>query len=402
MLLRNRPDLYPDALSLVEASYNGEKDKTVQILIEVIPNMIRFLQKSNAKVFGLTEKLLISFFKLIDDDEYLNSQIIKIAASSDSRLRTFAAELIQYSKNPLKIRNAAYSLTIDRTLQVRSQIAASLEKANFDDRITKTLVVNLSRDAHPQVRNCIIPLFIKYSPEMIKEFNSFLASESTCKTALLYLKPMIIQHKFESLIDSFKVAMNIYPDEAVSAFINVAEEILKDEEDLFIEIALELKHNVKLVSSIHEIYPYLKRKDWISKVLTAEDDHKWRMKSIICQECVHMAPYLNEQLVPHAVRFSNDDVAIVRNLSVQLWIALFNQTNDILDDFKRLLKGGWQQRMVVAKVIASLGVTPRFVMFAETLCKDEVENVRSCLARLLVGTSEFEKYFGQISAIIHV
>lgn len=390
----NKTSEYESALSVVKNQLIIDQGKTILMMKDIVSVLLNALSKCNVKTIQQNQRTIVELVQLIEDDSFLIDNIIKMATNTDARIRTFAAELVQYVDNPAKLRNNAFALTIDRALQVRLAILKSLALSKFDDRTMKTLVLNEAHDAHPYIRNQSIPLLIKYAPDSVKEFNSLLTSESTCATALSYIRQILENNSFRHFTDSFTAAAKISPEKTVNALVGSVDLILPKDEETFYRVAEILRHNEEFLSKLHVFYQYLENKQWICELLMIDPQQKWRSKHILCIECIKMAPLFKEKLVPHAHALSNDNIAIIRNQSVDLWIALFNET-DIVDEFKKLLKGGWHQRLVAAKVIGKIGMQPSFELFAEMLSKDEVENVRSCLAGFIQGTPDFDKYFGK-------
>ena len=57
---------------------------------------------------------------------------------------------------------------------------------------------------------------------------------------------------------------------------------------------------------------------------------------------------------------------------------------------------GFHQRLVVCKVIRKLGYNDeKYGKIVDDMSKDPVVNVQICMARNLIGSGSFDKFFGQ-------
>jgi hypothetical protein len=106
----------------------------------------------------------------------------------------------------------------------------------------------------------------------------------------------------------------------------------------------------------------------------------WRDRMLILRQCIEFVPFLGAALVEHAIEFADDQVAIVRNESVKLWVALIRADREIARNVCRLGEMRWQTRLVATKIIAAVGMCEEFVELGRGLSGDAVFNVRYGLA----------------------
>jgi hypothetical protein len=119
----------------------------------------------------------------------------------------------------------------------------------------------------------------------------------------------------------------------------------------------------------------------------------WREKIGVLQQCIELVPFLGGALAEFAIQFAQDGVAIVRDRSVELWVAMIRADRAAMAELDRLMEKGWQTRLIVAKIVAAVGVTKVSEGIAQRLSRDEVRNVRFCLAAGIRKSDAFKLLF---------
>jgi hypothetical protein len=154
-----------------------------------------------------------------------------------------------------------------------------------------------------------------------------------------------------------------------------------------------LTGNVVLMSNLAKFCRFLDDKARLLPFIDLKSVAPWRDRRIILRQCIEFVPFLGASLVQHAIEFAEDPVAVVRNESVELWVALIHADREIAKEVPKLVEMKWQTRLVAAKIIAAVGMCDEFMDVAKSLSEDPVFNVRYGIALGIRFTKWLELLF---------
>lgn len=410
-----------DGLSLV-------MDKVIPELITSYRKCLSSASKSTIKLIGDVLCSISSKFR----DETLIEVITKSSCDPEPKLHILAAYLIPLVRDSSRVLSIFRSLSLDRVPQVRSELVKGLPNCNFDDSsIIKYILVNSSKDQNVTVRRSAAMIFGKVAPELIEEFSPLLESSDTVKAALKSVKEIVIQNGLAVISKSFQKACMMEPELSAAVLLNISKVVQEEEKSLLLNFAFLLKYTNNLTTHLFKFSQNFSDKEVFIDLLTPNIDGKqmlerqWRTRKNLLEQAILFIPVLHEKLVKLAELFSKDSIAIIRNMSVDLWVALINDvtvgngseslnnekdSNAIYCDDKNIVSerrisiiakakvvlmndDNWHTRLVLAKIISAIGISNGFEDVAEKLSHDNISNVRYCIANNVVNTDYFQKFF---------
>ena len=390
-----------------------DEDGLVMIKEYVLPTLFdMYTIASSGKRAQPLSDLLVEIIKSIPD-EYQSTTLIEViqcvVSKDECCLRILALKLLNMVKFRKFLCNNLEKLVNDRNQSVRAATIEEFKNGSFkalnsSDR-EKLLLIALN-DQNKQHQETAASFASKFAPNSIDVFMQLITNKSTMRYGLGYLNGFDTSNfnpdkenytlLFDGMKKNFTDAIVNNPIEGISALIKLAQ-ILKDNEDLMNELfecAMHLSNCTILISNLFSFAQFFTDKTKFVKLLSLQGVPQRNIREMFVKQCILFAPFIPKELVPVAVMYSNDEAAFIRNQSVSLWIEIFKAYPEgIQTCINSLLENGWQQRLIVAKIISAFGMRDEFEEVAEKLSSDEVSNVRYCLARGLAGTSYFEKFF---------
>ena len=358
-----------EGLSVVEASKSAEY--SINYIIRYFPSVPMRQQKE-------FESVLQILMKHLEDDDKRISIISKIAVNTESQVRAVAPHLIKNVEKQSGLKNCILSLALDRVAIVRKETIKCLIDSHFDKEIVETLIVNGVNDRDDNVKNTTAAIIGLVAPHMIKEYCSLLESPVTCNVALLSISKFASIHGIKALEKSLSVVCELCPNEASVALIEASKYANQDEFDTLILIAQQLTKCELFMVNFIEFLNAFPEKEKLLSLLSIKNINSWRQRALILRNCIELVNDFPEQMADQAINFSCDDVAIVRTLSIELWKKLIEKDPKYIYNMQKLLKKGWQERLIVAKAIGKLDNQICKEMI-DQLLNDQVENVRRCM-----------------------
>lgn len=380
-LVRGGSDIVFSDLIKTLGTYMGDDVQNTQIFLKEMINMlVHQLGKVNYKDQRSIISMVIDIIKLVDNDDFSINIILSFAYSNDRKQRVLAANLMPtIGKVTDKVEESAIELSLDMIPAVKTAIVCALTESNFQDKTIRTILKNAVNDKNDHVQIQAAQVLSKVAPSMTKEYSYLLKNEPTTATCLHFFVDMVKMNGLSHIYEAFIGILDKFALEATRPFYEMLPYITQDEYRYVKEIALKFPKEQLFLSHIHELFLYVEDKDLVFHFLDLKTSCPWRVREVICWQCIALAHKYKLLLIPYAIKLSNDPVAIVRDQSVELWSALIKEDEKAIHSLIQLVQSGFQQRIVLAKVIGKTGSMYRCRDTVEQLQKDNVETVRYCM-----------------------
>ena len=372
------------------ASLDSDTAMADRIFSESIPCLMKSYASAPARSQPVIAEILRKLIRSIGNDTKAIDIIVKQSVSQDARCRALAVSLVPaVSTMTTKLRNCIFSLTLDRVPGVRCAVVKCLAECPLDDASLQALMKNAVNDRADQVRCAAAEILGKVCPHLLTEFCRLLENPATSKSALKSLPAMVEVHGFSPFLGALESAND--SDALATALLAAAKFMRDSEEDAVIALAERVRGNRVFIASLWEFADNFPDKSPFFEFLDISGAKKWRDRYLVLQQCINFAETFGSALLDIAEQFANDDTAIVRTLSAELWARVIGSSSEL----ERLMTDNWQTRMVAAKVIGITGVTDSLRPLALRLSHDEIRNVRFCLAHHLLNTQYYDELFAE-------
>ena len=375
--------LDPSSIDPLLKSLSTDEATHKFVVSEAIPSLLKSFSGGSAQ----TQRIAILFLKRIllslGRDDVTIDLVVRNASSTDARYRTLATSLIPLVSAATKVKSAALALALDRVPSVKCAFLRCLKDAKFEADLIETFVRNAVKDRNDQVRSVLAEEIPRIAPRLVREFSSLLASASTVEKALQSLPLMVEANGFAPLIDAIERAAELKRDLTAAAVLKCLCYLRDEERDPVCSMLSGFVGSVTFLGSLANVAEHFedKRKFLMFLEMKERTLEKWRDRMVALDQSLLMVDELRGDLLHVAVSFANDDVAVIRNKSVTLWVEMIKRNSNIVEYVELLLSSNWQARMVAAKVIGAVGfINDQAKELAQRLVRDEVPNVRYCLA----------------------
>lgn len=313
-------------------------------------------------------------------DDVVCEIIRKLAVDSDPKLRALAVFLIPVVREPEDIIQIFDDLKNDEVPSVRASVVSILQNCIFDEQIINEALKDAINDSCIGVQQVAANVLADIAPNMTSEYCKLLVNPNTARNAFPSMPQIVSHSSFAEIIDSFFIAMKNDKNDAAAALLETVKTVsVKSESTLYIRAAQELVSFTPFTWRLHSFSEKFERKSDFLELLNPSSISDWRTRYALLKQCQEFVPELGSSLARVAEIFSEDQVAYVRNETVNLWVSLIK--NDITMKavaVERLMRGTWHKRLILSKVIAAVGCYG-FEHAIEQLKSDEVENVRYCI-----------------------
>jgi hypothetical protein len=299
-----------------------------------------------------------------------------VANLGTPRGRFLAIRLLPLVRNATKVRNAFFTLTLDRQPSIRCAVVRTLKSSPFDQRTMDVLLRNALSDKCAAVKIAAFEELPTIAPHFIQEFQSGLENEVTTEAALSGLRQMVSVHSFSSFASSAAVAGGLKPDETVLALSHALEFVPATEEPLVLACLSGLAHSRQFILNFGRFADWVNEKAAFIAAIDLKAIKRWRDRLVYLKELRRFVGCAVNETIECACAFAGDDAAVVRNASVELWLELIRVEATVASRLTRLAAEGWQTRLVAAKVIGRLGPLPELKELRRQLKEDPVESVR--------------------------
>lgn len=313
-------------------------------------------------------------------DDIISDLVMRYYLDEDPSTRNLAVHLISIVRDFWRVQPILEILSKDKSNLVRASVLMILPNCMCDEDTVRTIISQAVSDSNPGIQQIAASIIGKVAPWMIDEFKGLLESVTTVRYAFPSLPEVISQNSFAQIIDSFFEATKIDKNDAAVALLEAVQVAdINTEEALYIRAASELITFTPFAWRLHAFSLNFTNKNDFVELLDPSNIKDWRTRYALLKQCEEFVPELGSQLVRLAEIYSEDETAVIRKESASLW-ALLVQSDSSLDSdmIERLMRGPWQKRIVLCKVIKQFG-TSRFARVAEKLKKDDVAMVRDCI-----------------------
>ncbi|OHT15363.1 hypothetical protein TRFO_14110 [Tritrichomonas foetus] len=393
--LNNIPDV---AKLLVDNLGEDGLNLILQSVLPALQNCLRATSSTTSHdMMKLIGDTICSISTKYRDDVFVEV-ISKASSDTESKLRILAAYLIPLVHDSSRVLFNFRSLSLDRVTQVRCELLKNLPNCTFDESLLQYVLINASKDQNVVVRRAAAAIFGKVAPQKIDEFIPLLTNKETVKSALRSMKDIVIENGLTPLSIAFHDACYLEPELSAAVVLNVSRVVPDEEKRLVLKFAYLLKLTNNMITHLFKFSEIFPDKDFFVDMLEPDVvQQPWRSRRSMLEQARLFVPILGDKLARIAEIYSRDPVAMIRNLSVGLWIELIKFDESLTVDAKRLISEAWQTRLVLSKIIKEYGVSPHFEETFQILSKDEVSNVRysAAVTALQIGVECFDKLFGE-------
>jgi hypothetical protein len=261
-----------------------------------------------------------------------------------------------------------------------------LPELNADRKTIEAIIKSAAYDKTDQVQVAVAAVIVAVAPQMTSEYAALLRNPATAAVALGRLPEMIVIHGFEALWEAVEVSIGHVPDAAARALMKAIRIMNPEDEEKMFLCAEALAGNTVFLRGLFGFSERFSDRRRFLEFINGNRSGQWRVRSRMLEQAILFVPLFGDELIEKAVQFACDQVAIIRSLSVLLWVELVKADRTRAVEVRRLLGKGWQVRMVAVKIIGEIGVIPELEDVAMTLRDDPVRNVRESLAATLAGT----------------
>lgn len=373
-------------------SLGSDSSISEQLFSDSVPCLMKSYISAPARSQPVIAQILQKLIKSLGNDTKTIDLIVKNSVSQDARCRTLAISLIPaVSEMTPKLRNCIFSLTLDRVPAVRCAIVKCLSESKLDKPALEALLRNAVNDKADQVKCAAAEVLGSLCPHFVSEYCRLLENPATTKSALQSLPAMVEANGFTPFYEGLIAGGS--SDLLAMAVVSAAKFLKSGEEDVALAVAEHLRGNSVFIGHLWEFAGHFEDKTPFLGFLDISGATKWRSRYLVLQQCLNFAETFGSSLVDLAEKFAKDDTAIVRTLSAKLWAQLIGSDSRVAGALERLMTDNWQTRMVVAKVVGTVGITAELEALAYRLSRDEIRNVRFCLASLLLNTEWYDSLF---------
>lgn len=137
--------------------------------------------------------------------------------------------------------------------------------------------------------------------------------------------------------------MIFQPENSHAVILNISRVIKKEEQQLLLDTAMSMRSHLTLINYLHKFSKAFDNKDIFLDFLHPHQIKKWRLRVALMKQAILFILLFKRRLVPIAQLFSNDDIAIVRNESVDFWVELLNNGDEFatFDDLWHISNNGF-------------------------------------------------------------
>lgn len=375
------------------------------ILPALLNNYRSSASPTNSDSFNLISNI-ISTIPIENRDHITVDIISKISCEAETKMRLLALHLIPIVNDSNLVLVHFRSLSLDRAIPVKCELIKMLPECHFDQSFINYLLLNSIKDQNLSIRRAAASIYGKIAPYLLDTFTPLLENPDTVRAALKSVQPIVVKNGLKPLSTSFETACYLDHELSAAVVLNISRLVSEEEKPLVLHFAYLLKNTKNIITHLYKFSEVFSDKDFFVSMLVPDLSYphaaqQWRLRKELINQAEMFMPVLHDKLIPIAEAFSNDPIAIIRNLSIDFWISLINDTNNaedkmhVINEIKGLLtdSSNWHTRLVLAKLIVQLGIEPYFIDSAEKLSHDEVSNIRFAIAEAALNTPYFDQFF---------
>ena len=384
IIRQGKKSMFTTIPKLMRLVFDNYVDDSFSLMkTEILPVIKNAIQTGGPRKAQDVTELFIEICSLVPRefrDDFVSELIHKFSIDPDYKIRNLAVQLIPVVRDSYRVLNEFMSLSKDKNQTVRATIVSNLTNYTFEENVLNSVLCNAIRDPSIGVQQVAASVFGSIAPQLTKEYCMLLRNPETVRNAFPSMPQVVSHSSFAEIFDSFLVALSYDKNDAALALLETAQKVhMKSEESLYIRAAQALVSFSPFTWRLHSFSQLFTNKTDFIELLDPSKISDWRTRFALLKQCQEFVPDLGSQLIRLAEIFSEDQIAYIRNESVNLWVMILKEcSNAQFDAIQRLMRGSWQKRMVLAKVIGVCG-TNGFEETIKALQNDPVENVRHCI-----------------------
>ena len=264
-----------------------------------------------------------------------------------------------------------------------------LQDKKLVDELFNEFVLN---DNDNDVKCACASVIGQICPKNVEMFKSFVKDNITMEAAIHSFPPFL--NSDENLISLFFDANEKFPH---TCSVEFSEFFVELTNEMILRILKVVQYSDELIS----IFPQIIEKigavdDAIPFLEKAMRNEKWRIRDSVLSQCSILAKKYPKEMCPILIQFAFDDVALVRKHSANALAIVVNNYSHSLKNIisKALIKGGWQQRLVLVYIMNEIGFHHHgSKSIIRRLSKDPVAIIRTSIATALQDTKYQKKFF---------
>ncbi|OHT02581.1 hypothetical protein TRFO_30248 [Tritrichomonas foetus] len=292
--------------------------------------------------------------KLPEDSQKQSQENIIICEVVKNNDNSFINKCRSKTNNIDRVKANFVALSLDRVPQVRASVISCLAGVKFNQSVIDSILRSSVHDNANSVQRAAATMIGAVAPHLVEPLKTFLSHRETAKAALKSVKNVVIKNNFECIYDAFQNAMKFQPENSCAVILNISRVIQKEEHRLLLECAMQLKGHLTLINYLFKFSDVFENKDIFLEFLDPNNAKKWRTRIALMKQTILFIPVFHERLITIAKCFSRDDVAIVRDCSVELWTRLILDNPNCFESLIEIIDDGFHQKIVVCKTIGKI------------------------------------------------
>lgn len=352
------------------------------LVTEVFPFMKEAIQEGCTNRSKEISDLFVEVVSMIPSycrDEIVIEIVEDYSSDANYKTRMLAVYLIPIVRDSNSVLKCFQNLADDVHPNVRAAVVSQLKYVTFEERIVVSILKNATNDSSVIVLQTAASIFGDITPHLTAIYGRLLFDINTVKYAFPSFSKVISCSSIVDLIESFIEGSKLDQDNASKALLDSVQYARESESSYYARAALSVITYQPFIKYISHITNHFENKEEFLKLLDPKLNTKWRNRILQLEQVIHFLPEYSYQIMDIIEQYSDDDVAAVRNATVDLWKRLvdtqFSMRNEIEE---RLMRGKYVKRIIFAKLIGLCGVST-FPNGYKKLKEDPIELVRGAV-----------------------
>jgi hypothetical protein len=207
---------------------------------------------------------------------------------------------------------------------------------------------------------------------------SLLTHRATMEGALASFLSMAQYGGFQLYFSAFSDCIRFFPEKCAEILIHLAPLVDPMEHLLLYKCAKLLRHCPVFLNQLYQFSRSFESKWPFMNFFKIERMKDRNERLIMARQAELFVSDFGQDLLPIAMNFAEDESAVVRNQSVYIFCELYRSDKAVVNTIGSLAKGSWHQRLILAKIIAELGVPEELEKWGNVICSDNVQSVKDC------------------------
>ena len=388
ILEENKESLYRSKMTLDYLNNEGLHDMFVRTFDGIFEKAVdHFCSNGLSDNVSLTDVLssLLSGIEQAQKNELLQRHCDSLSVDSDPQRRIFCIKILPLIADSDYVERCCRSFTLDSVAPVRVELMKVMPCAGLSNHFINYIVGNAVNDASRDVKRAAVGI-LTMTDCNVSIVNKFLENPDTTKAVLRVIKSVVSKYGLESIYHSLRSSLvNVTIDSAAASVINMGKYVDIKDHGLLLDLAMEVRESTAFIRHLKIFSESFQDHTRFIEILSPTGISKWRVRYELMKCAEQFIDIFHDTLIPIAEEFSNDEVACVRNGSAHLWYILIKESEVALQLALGMIDEGFQQRLVLCRIIGLLGERDGLKDITERLKNDPVPNIRD---RLLLELPE--------------